>query len=192
MQTPVRLSFEEYLSLPPGALGEQRYLWINGELHPMSPESRRNRALAMRLALLIINQGISDERLDVGGCQIICPPVPGETRNRYPDLVLLLPEHLDIGTESNIITEDMNPPQIVVEVLSPGVKNQKRDLEAKRYQYSRRGIPEYWIINPEVRSLSRLVLVGKTYSRESIHTKKIETPFLPKTLDLAALWAVIR
>jgi Uma2 family endonuclease len=37
------------------------------------------------------------------------------------------------------------PPELVVEVLSPGPKNEQRDLEAKLKLYSRRGVDEYWI-----------------------------------------------
>jgi Uma2 family endonuclease len=35
----------------------------------------------------------------------------------------------------------------VVEVLSPGSTNTRRDREAKLKLYSRRGVQEYWIIN---------------------------------------------
>ena len=41
------------------------------------------------------------------------------------------------------------PPEIVVEILSPGASNQKRDREVKRHLYSTRGVDEYWIIDPD-------------------------------------------
>ena len=44
-------------------------------------------------------------------------------------------------------------PEIVVEVLSPGAPNQRRDREIKRDLYSRRGVSEYWIIDPEIRAI---------------------------------------
>jgi Uma2 family endonuclease len=49
-------------------------------------------------------------------------------------------------------------PQIVVEVLSPDPESLRRDLEAKRSLYWRRGAREYWIVEPdrrEVRQLTR-------------------------------------
>jgi Uma2 family endonuclease len=39
------------------------------------------------------------------------------------------------------------PPELVVEVLSPGAKNEYRDLEAKLKLYSRRGVDEYWVVD---------------------------------------------
>lgn len=38
-------------------------------------------------------------------------------------------------------------PDLVMEVLSPGVTNERRDREAKLKLYGRRGVREYWIIN---------------------------------------------
>ncbi len=38
-------------------------------------------------------------------------------------------------------------PELIVEVLSPGVANVKRDREAKLKLYSRRGVDEYWIVD---------------------------------------------
>jgi Uma2 family endonuclease len=38
-------------------------------------------------------------------------------------------------------------PDLIVEVLSPGSRNQRRDREAKLKLYSRRGVLEYWIVD---------------------------------------------
>ena len=38
-------------------------------------------------------------------------------------------------------------PELVVEVLSPGSRNEQRDRETKLSLYSRRGASEYWIID---------------------------------------------
>ena len=38
-------------------------------------------------------------------------------------------------------------PELVVEVLSPGSANERRDREAKLQLYSRRGVTEYWIVD---------------------------------------------
>jgi Uma2 family endonuclease len=45
------------------------------------------------------------------------------------------------------------PPEIVVEVLSPGSANERRDLQAKLKLYSRRGVDEYWIVDWRDRSV---------------------------------------
>jgi Uma2 family endonuclease len=45
------------------------------------------------------------------------------------------------------------PPELVVEALSPGAENRRRDLEAKLHLYSRRGVDEYWIIDWRPRTI---------------------------------------
>lgn len=49
-------------------------------------------------------------------------------------------------------------PDLVVEVLSSATR--RRDLEVKRELYARFGVQEYWIADPDVRSLSILSLQG--------------------------------
>ncbi|HVF48849.1 MAG TPA: Uma2 family endonuclease [Pyrinomonadaceae bacterium] len=40
-------------------------------------------------------------------------------------------------------------PDLVVEILSSGVENERRDRNVKRYLYGKYGVKEYWIINWE-------------------------------------------
>ena len=44
-------------------------------------------------------------------------------------------------------------PELVIEVLSPGSNNTRRDREVKLKLYSRRGAQEYWVINWQERRL---------------------------------------
>jgi Uma2 family endonuclease len=52
------------------------------------------------------------------------------------------------GASRSTITIDMPPPQLVVEVVSPGKENADRDYRYKRSEYAARGIAEYWIVDP--------------------------------------------
>jgi Uma2 family endonuclease len=47
----------------------------------------------------------------------------------------------------------MAAPEIAIEILSPGVSNERRDRHAKRNLYSARGVSEYWIVDPENRAV---------------------------------------
>jgi Uma2 family endonuclease len=44
-------------------------------------------------------------------------------------------------------------PELVVEVLSPGAANERRDREVKLALYARRGVDEYWIVNWRMRTV---------------------------------------
>ena len=48
----------------------------------------------------------------------------------------------------------MAAPDLVVEILSPGTR--RRDLGRKRAVYDRDGAREYWIVDPEARSITVL------------------------------------
>jgi Uma2 family endonuclease len=44
-------------------------------------------------------------------------------------------------------------PDIAIEILSPGASNERRDRYLKRQLYSTHGVGEYWIVDPETRSV---------------------------------------
>jgi Uma2 family endonuclease len=62
-----------------------------------------------------------------------------------PDVVWVSSATLAAGLDSagHLIL----PPELVVEVLSPGKKNVQRDREVKLKLYARRGVQEYWIVD---------------------------------------------
>ena len=63
--------------------------------------------------------------------------------------------------------KDMKEPplgaDLVVEVMSDGEENRQRDLETKRQDYAEAGIPEYWIVDPDARTVTVLELDGSEY-----------------------------
>lgn len=61
------------------------------------------------------------------------------------------------------ITLDMAPPLLVVEVVSPGPDNRRRDYLDKRNQYEWRGIPEYWLVDPQDSCITVLSMVDGSY-----------------------------
>ena len=53
------------------------------------------------------------------------------------------------------------PPDLVVEILSLGTH--RRDLTVKRDLYAQFGVHEYWVVDPEARTVSVLSLTGDRY-----------------------------
>jgi Uma2 family endonuclease len=90
-----------------------------------------------------------------------------------PDIVWVSSERLPL-----ILGEDgklHDAPELIVEVLSPGWSNQRRDREAKLKLYSRRGVQEYWIVNWEQQRV-------EIYRRENEALAQISTLLRDDTL----------
>jgi Uma2 family endonuclease len=78
-----------------------------------------------------------------------------------PDLVFIARDRLHIIGPKAIDAA----PDLIVEILSPGTK--QRDLSMKRALYARFGVQEYWVVEPEARSVTTLMLVGDMYEKIS-------------------------
>jgi Uma2 family endonuclease len=72
-------------------------------------------------------------------------------------------------------------PELVVEILSQGAANERRDREAKLKLYSERGVREYWIVDWRIlqvevyrRDGMALVLAGTPYADDAL-----DSPVLP-------------
>lgn len=82
-------------------------------------------------------------------------PLPirlGSRRFRDPDVVYLRPKRL------KELHGQPDGADLVVEIVSEGKENRDRDLVTKRAEYAAAGIEEYWIVDPETRSVTVLVL----------------------------------
>lgn len=66
-------------------------------------------------------------------------------------------------------------PELVVEVLSPGSTNERRDREAKLKLYSRRGVLEYWIVDWRTQQV-------EVYRREELALHLVATLYPADTL----------
>jgi Uma2 family endonuclease len=81
-------------------------------------------------------------------------PTPGVIFDRHnsviPDLVFVTNEQLEqIGAEAHIKLA----PALAVEVVSPGRENARRDRVKKLRVYGKFGVGEYWVADPEARTV---------------------------------------
>ena len=71
--------------------------------------------------------------------------------NLIPDVVWASNERLDrLLDEAEHLT---GAPELVVEVLSPGEKNEQRDKQLKLKLYSQQGVQEYWIVDKNLQQV---------------------------------------
>ncbi|MEK7310673.1 MAG: Uma2 family endonuclease [Chloroflexota bacterium] len=83
-----------------------------------------------------------------------------------PDVVWVSGDRLSV-----VLGEDgklHESPDLAVEVLSPGTKNERRDRESKLRLYSQRGVREYWIVEWRTKRL-------EVYRREQAALKLVAT-----------------
>lgn len=157
---PQIMSLEDYFNYEDET--ENRYELENGELLTMPPESDLNLRIASFLFAYFAIQGIPSYRLRIGTEIVV---TGSKATVRLPDL-MVLSEELVIALQSasrSTIIMDMPPPQLVIEVVSPGKKNRDRDYRYKRSQYQARGISEYWIVDPIEQKITIFNLVEGLY-----------------------------
>lgn len=153
MTTAERLTFEQYLEMDDET--DNRYELVEGRLVELPPESEPNTSLANYLFLQLVNAGMPFRLIQPHACELQVPVLQaGDPANRYPDLVILREEHLELTRKRLTIIFDVLPPHLVIEVVSPaGQRNRERDYGRKRRQYAAWGIPEYWLIDPEEQAI---------------------------------------
>ena len=124
------------------------------------------------------------------GLTLVAPGVIfSEDDNVAPDVVWI--SHERLAALEDAAGHLTGGPELVVEVLSPGASNVRRDREVKLRLYSQRGIDEYWIIDWRARTVDvfrrdgdRLVHVATLTSGDSL-----TSPHLPGfACPAATLW----
>ena len=126
---------------------DNRYELIEGELFvsraPGIPHQRVLHNLQMELGFYLKENPVG-----------ILVPGTGAIFSDYdaviPDIVFVSNDRWTEVTSGQKIT---SAPDIVIEILSPGSENRRRDLSVKRQLYAKYGVKEYWIVDSENQSV---------------------------------------
>jgi len=176
--TPKKLfTFEEFLTYDDGT--DTRYELVDGELVEMPPESQENNNIARFLWVELLKHfpfyliAHKDVELEVPGRRAKC---------RVPDLMVHSQESYTAltGATRDTITLDMPSPLLVIEIVSPGTTNRNRDYRYKRTEYAAREIPEYWIVDPEMKQITVCKWVEGQYEDTIFQgTDKLKSDVVP-------------
>jgi len=181
LTTTGKMTYAEFLNFDDGS--DYLYELENGELIQMASESELNQEIAVFLLLYFGQLGIPPNRLRIKSEIVVPSRMLGL---RVPDL-MIFSEELALamkGAKRSLITLDMPSPMLVVEVVSPD--SEKRDYRYKRSEYSARGIPEYWIIDPMLQKVTILEWIEGMYEEKVFQgEEQIISPQLG-TLSLTA------
>ena len=160
--TRQRMTLAEYMAYDDGP--DARHVLVNGELTELPSESDLNNAIAITL-LLALAKHVPGGLLR-RGTEIVVSGLRATTR--IPDLLLLSGELASelAGASRSLVTLDMSPPKLAIEVVSPGAENIERDYRYKRSEYAARGIAEYWIVDPIQAQVVVLTLVSGLYDEQ--------------------------
>jgi Uma2 family endonuclease len=154
----------------------KRYEIVDGELYVSKQPDMQHQIVCSRLITLLNMWSMSS-----GTGEAIGEPglVFADDDDVVPDVVWISDERF-----ATTLQEDgkfHTCPELVIEVLSPGVQNTRRDREVKLKLYSRRGAQEYWVVNWQERRI-------EVYRRENAVLKLqvtldehdiVQTPLLP-------------
>jgi Uma2 family endonuclease len=137
-----------------------RYEVIDGELHvtpfPTTGHQKVAGELYFLLRLHVGARGLGD--VFFSGLKVVLDELTGVG----PDIVYIAKE------QSGGIRRDgyHGPPTLVVEVLS---SKPSLDTKVKRGKYARAGIQNYWIVDPDARTLLDYSLAGDDYELRGQH-----------------------
>jgi len=164
------LTYHDYYSLPEYG---PRYQLIEGELYIAPAPNRFHQEISGNLEYLF-KRYLEDHPIG----KIFHAPFDVQLTDVnvfQPDIIFLAREHYALQTKQGIT----GGPDLVVEILSP--RTAELDQGVKRELYSRCGVRELWIIDPDTLRVSVFRLQENAESPERVYQADdtIETPLMP-------------
>lgn len=139
-------TYDDYCTLPEDM--SRRYELLHGDLYMVPAPTTRHQRIS-RMLLGIIDRHVSAKRSG----EVFYSPVDvilGRADDRevaQPDLVFIAEARRDIVKLHGI----EGPPDLVVEIISPGTEARDRGYKLK--MYARHGVREYWIVDPDTQTV---------------------------------------
>ena len=154
----VKFTYEDYQHTPE----DKRYELLDGELIMVPAPNLGHQRIGIRLGALL--HGFAQERGLGEVFHAPCDVVLSNTDVVQPDLLFVSNEraHLLLGGDSV-----RGAPDLVVEILSPSTAGQDRTL--KRALYVKHGVKEYWLVDPDARTVTVLRLGEDAFEVEAIY-----------------------
>jgi Uma2 family endonuclease len=154
----------------------KRYEIIDGELHVSEPPSWQHQFVCCQFFSKL--QAWSTQ-CGKGQANVAPDVIFADDDDVAPDVVWISRARRDaaLGIEGHLHAA----PELVIEVLSFGLKNEQRDRDAKLKLYSRRGVQEYWIADWRMKQIEiyRRTDQALQLIATLLKTDTVTTPLLP-------------
>src|SRR5436190_22428576 len=148
VMTSLRMTTAD-LDVFPDPLDDTRYEIIDGELYVARQPSLEHQYASDEACAALRTWSARAGR----GFAFSAPGIIfAEDDNVAPDVIWIGRERLRTARGDDDKLHEA--PELIVEVLSPGASNQRRDRDLKLKLYSRRGVREYWIVDCAARVVS--------------------------------------
>jgi Uma2 family endonuclease len=156
-KSKIKFTYEDYKSLPVSE--NKQYELLDGNIimvpAPTTYHQRISWRIEFKLALYveitkkgeILHAPIDVVLWDEYGCDVV-----------QPDIIFISQDRLDIIKEEEI----RGAPDLVIEILSPATE--KKDRFYKKALYARHGVREYWIVDPERKTIEVYTLTDEGFN----------------------------
>ncbi|MFB9276524.1 Uma2 family endonuclease [Cohnella cellulosilytica] len=145
------VTYDDYAAMPDDG---NRYEIIDGVLEMMSPgPTKIHQGVSRELLFILLQSCRSEYEIYYAPFDVIL----SRTTVLQPDIIMIHRSRLEIVKKHGV----EGAPDLVVEILSPGTR--KRDKVVKAAAYAKHQVPEYWLVDPEARTLEQYRLDGERY-----------------------------
>ena len=156
-KTKIKFTYEDYLQLPE----DKRYELMEGEFYMVPSPGWSHQTILKRL-FRILDDYVTSHRLGEARFAPLDVVLSDEDVVQ-PDILFISKEHSHIITERNV----QGAPDLLIEILSPSTA--ERDWGLKRKLYAKYGVKEYWIVDPENKSVEVMTLREKGFETARVY-----------------------
>lgn len=173
------ISLEQYESLPE----EKRVEVFDGYVYNMSIPSVVHQALSMELSNIIYNY-IKEKK---GLCKVFTAPF--DVKLSDDPLTIVQPDLMVVCEEDKLDDKRCNgAPDFIIEIVSPS--NPSDDYIRKLFYYKNHGVREYWIVDPQRKTVTvnyfENDMISVLYTFNSIIKVNIYDDLLINFCDISA------
>ena len=177
-KTQIKFTYRDYTLLPE----QDRRELIDGEFYEVPAPSIWHQDIVANLGMVLRGYVKANNLGKVLWAP--CDLVLSEQDVVQPDLLFVSNERSELITKDNI----RGGPDLVVEVLSPSTAS--RDRELKLSLYAANGVREYWIVDPDARTVQVLALARDgSHSARTHDSGPVPSAVLPDlTVDVGEIF----